>query len=231
MGNSNEILAIQNIHCEPLGVLKDYLLSDGFGITEILAGKEKIPGNIEKFDAIFILGGPMSVNDYADSLIKQKQLVINSLKMDIPLFGVCLGSQIIAASCGGNVFQGSKKEIGWKTVDITDEGKNTLFKNISFNSIPVFQWHADTFSLPSDAKVLSISDRYIQAFKFKNAIGIQFHLEVTKRMIFSWIKEYVYEFNDGNENKFEITNDIENKIKDLHMYSKIVYDNFVSLIK
>ncbi|HEY6534279.1 MAG TPA: hypothetical protein VIY08_00490 [Candidatus Nitrosocosmicus sp.] len=50
-------------------------------------------------------------------------------------------------------------------------------------------------------------------------------------MIFSWIKEYVYEFNDKNENKFEITNDIENKIKYLHMSSKIVYDNFVSLIK
>ncbi|HEY6534278.1 MAG TPA: gamma-glutamyl-gamma-aminobutyrate hydrolase family protein [Candidatus Nitrosocosmicus sp.] len=128
MGNSNKILAIQNIYCEPLGVLKDYLLSDGFGITEILAGNEKMPENIEKFDAIFILGGPMSVNDYTDSLIKQKQLVINSLKMDIPLFGVCLGSQIIAASCGGNVFQGSKKEIGWKTVDITDEGKILYLK-------------------------------------------------------------------------------------------------------
>ena len=231
MGNSNEILAIQNIYCEPLGVLKDYLLSDGFGITEILSEKEKISEDIEKFDAIFILGGPMSVNDYTDSLIKQKQLVINSLKMDILIFGIYLGSQIIADSCGGNVFQGSKKEIGWKTVDITDEGKNTLFKNISFNSIPVFQWHTDTFSLPLDAKVLSVSDLYIQAFKFKNAIGIQFHLEVTKRMIFSWIKEYVYEFNDRNENKFKITNDIENKTKDLHMYSKIVYDNFISLVK
>ncbi len=231
MGNSNEILAIQNIYCEPLGILKDYLVSDGFGITEILAGKEKIPENIEKFDAIFILGGPMSANDNIDCLIKQRQLVVNSLKLDIPILGICLGSQIIASSCGGNVFHGSKKEIGWDTVDITDEGKNTLFKNISSSSIPVFQWHADTFTLPSDVKVLSISDRYIQAFKFKNAVGIQFHLEVTKRMILSWIKEYVYEFDNEHENKFEITYDMENKIKDLHIYSRIVYDNFVSLIK
>ncbi len=231
MGNSNEILAIQNIHCEPLGIYKEYLLSDGFSINEILAGKDKIPEDIEKFDAIFILGGPMSANDNVDCILKQKQLVVNSLKLNIPLFGICLGSQIIASSCGGNVFPGPEKEIGWESVYITEDGKSSIFKNISSNSIPVFQWHADTFTLPLDAKVLAISDQYIQAFKFKNAIGLQFHMEVTKRMILSWIREYDYEFENENENKTEITFDIENKIKDLNVYSKIVYNNFISTIK
>ena len=43
---------------------------------------------------------------------------------------------------------GLQKEIGWGYVDITEEGKNTLFKNISDNKIQVFQWHGDTFQLP-----------------------------------------------------------------------------------
>ena len=108
---------------------------------------------------------------------------------------------------------------------------NSLFKNISSNYIPVFQWHADTFTLPSDAKVLSISDRYIQAFKFKNAIGLQFHIEVTKPMILSWLEKYDYEFEKENGYKVKISSDIENKVKELHVYSKIVYNNFISSIK
>ena len=47
LGNSNEILAIQNISCETLGSLKDFLLSDGYRITEVLATKQVIPENIK----------------------------------------------------------------------------------------------------------------------------------------------------------------------------------------
>ena len=109
LGKSNEILAIQNIACETLGNLKEFLLSDGYGITEILASKQNIPENIDNFDAIFILGGPMSVNDKFEYLMKEKQLIINSIELGIPVLGICLGSQILANSCGGKVQKGTKK--------------------------------------------------------------------------------------------------------------------------
>jgi GMP synthase (glutamine-hydrolysing) len=229
LGKSNEILAMQNIACETLGSLKEFLLLNGYRITEILVSEQKIPENIADFDAIFILGGPMSVNDNFEYLKKEKQLIINSIKLGIPIFGICLGSQIIANTCGGKVYKGSKKEIGWGFVDITHEGKNSIFKNIAVNTIPVFQWHGDTFELPRGANVLSLSNLYIQAFKYKTAIGIQFHLEVTKQMILDWIKEYHEEILNECINKRELVFEIENKVEELHKYSKLVFKNIISL--
>jgi GMP synthase (glutamine-hydrolysing) len=230
LGKSNEILAVQNIECETLGKLKEFLLSDGYRISEILASKQKIPETIDNYDAIFILGGPMSVNDNFKYLMKEKQLIVNSIGLGIPVLGICLGSQIIANSCGGKVQRGSKKEIGWGFVDITDDGKNSLFKNIIDKTIQVFQWHGDTFALPENTLILSLSSLYVQAFKYKTAFGIQFHLEVTEQMILNWMQEYQKEIQDENVDKQELVFEMEKKVKELNRYSKIVYKNFISLI-
>jgi GMP synthase (glutamine-hydrolysing) len=229
LGNSNEILSIKNTRCETLGSLKEFLLSDGYRIREVLAPKQGIPENITKFDAIFVLGGPMSVNDDYVYLKKEKQLILNSIKLGIPVLGICLGSQIIANSCGGKVYPGSKKEIGWSCVDITAEGKNSLFKNIFDNPIQVFQWHGDTFVLPENAKVLSSSSLYTQAFKYKTAYGIQFHLEVTEMMIVDWIEKYQKEIMSEQLDKQELIFNVNKKVKELNKYSKIVYKNFMSM--
>ena len=231
LGNSNEILSIQNIECESLGRFKDFLLSDGFKITEILSHKQKIPLNVKNFDAIFILGGPMSANDDYEYLKKEQQLVVEAIESEIPVLGICLGSQIIANSCGGKVYKGLKKEIGWGKVDITKEGKYSIFKGFDNKKIDVFQWHGDTFDLPEGATILSYSDVYIQAFEYKTAFGIQFHLEVTKEMILKWIKEYQQEILNEQINKQDLLINIDNRIKELDKYSKIVYDNFKLLLR
>jgi GMP synthase-like glutamine amidotransferase len=228
---SNEILSIQNIECESLGSFKDFLLSDGFKISEVLLPKQKIPSNIEKFDAIFILGGPMSANDGYEYLNKEQQVIADAIDSEIPVIGVCLGSQIIAKSCGGNVYKGSKKEIGWGSVEITEVGKNSLFKGFDRNKIDVFHWHGDTFELPADSEILSYSNAYLQAFKYKSAYGIQFHLEVTKQMILEWMQEYQKEILEEKIKKQDLLFNIDNKVNEIKKYSKIVYGNFKLLLR
>ena len=230
LGNSNEILSIKNISCETLGSFESLLLSDGYRIKEVLATKQTIPENIGNFDAVFILGGPMSANDRFEYLLKEKHLIVNSIGLGIPVLGICLGSQLIAESCGGKVYPGAKKEIGWNFVDITEAGKKSLFKDIPDSKIQVFQWHGDTFALPENSDVLSSSGLYLQAFKHKTAYGIQFHLEVTPEMIFNWMREYREEILNENIDKQELVFDIEKKATDLHNRSETVYKNFISLI-
>jgi GMP synthase-like glutamine amidotransferase len=228
LGNTNEILSIQNIECESLGVLKNYFLEDGFKVYEVHAAKQKIPDSIDNFDAVILLGGPMSANDNHEYLKKEKQIVIESLKLEVPLLGICLGSQIIADSVGAMVYRGPKKEIGWGEVELTEIGKTSLFKGIAEEKIQVFHWHGDTFGLPDEAKTLSFSKLYTQAFEYKTAIGLQFHLEVTTQMILEWIQAYKEELFSEEIDKNDILFDIDSKVRNLNRYSKIVYNNFIS---
>ena len=183
MGCTNQILCIRNIEIETLGHFEKYLLDDGYKIIDILACKNTIESLILKqYDAVFILGGPMSVNDNYDYLMEEKKLIRAAVEYEIPLFGVCLGSQLVASACGGLVYKGSEKEIGWKPVDITDCGTKSIFRNLPKRKIQVFHWHGDSFTLPRGAEILARSDLYTQAFTFKTAIGVQFHLEVDEQM-------------------------------------------------
>ena len=231
MGHTNQILCIKNISFETLGNIKSYLLSDGFKVREILSTKETIQSqNLPEYDAIFILGGPMSVNDNFDYLLEQKKLILSCFNLGTPIFGICLGSQLIASSCGGKVFRGPKKEIGWGEVRITSKGQSSIFGNILDNKIRVFHWHGDTFTLPKEAEILSESDLYIQAFRFKNAIGIQFHLEVTKNMIQNWIRKYHKELKNEDLSRDELVDELDKNVSELESISKIVYLNFKSMI-
>jgi GMP synthase (glutamine-hydrolysing) len=211
--------------------MKNYLLSDGFKVKEILATTKTIKSqNLPDYDAVFILGGPMSVNDNLDYLLEEKKLINSSFNLGVPIFGICLGSQLIASSCGGKVYRGPKKEIGWGEVRITSKGQSSIFDKIIGSKIRVFHWHGDTFSLPSEADVLSESDLYIQAFRFKNAFGIQFHLEVTKNMIENWIRKYDKELKNEKISRDGFLNDIDRKVSELERNSRIVYENFKSTI-
>ena len=53
----------------------------------------------------------------------------------------------------------------------------------------VFHWHGDTFDLPVGATRLALSENYSnQAFQYKSAIGLQFHLEVNEQMVNLWLR-------------------------------------------
>ena len=59
--------------------------------------------------------------------------------------------------------------------------------------LPTLQWHGDTFDLPPGAIRLAGSPAYPnQAFKVRNAYGVQFHLEVSPGLAREWaeVPEY-----------------------------------------
>ena len=55
-----EVIILQHISIEDPGYIKDLMLSDGFNLTTIeLDQDEKVPNNLNKFDGMFCMGGPM----------------------------------------------------------------------------------------------------------------------------------------------------------------------------
>jgi GMP synthase (glutamine-hydrolysing) len=224
-----KILSIQNIEFETLGSLEELIQSDGYEIENIEAQTEPMPQNIGDYAAIIILGGSMAVYDNLGYIVKEQELIRDAIKNKVPVLGICLGSQLIAQAAGGNVYKGSKKEIGWYNVTLNHTGQNDLFKDIKSKTMRVFQWHGDTYDLPSTATIMASSELYPQAFRIGTAVGIQFHLEVNYEMIKRWTHEYRQELRNENlkpENILSDTKDIE----DLFDKCKVVYSNFAKLM-
>jgi len=210
------LLVIKHVKCEGPGTLKDFLESKGQSIEVIELedenisrflnkGREIFCKDLSKIDAIIILGGPMNVyeEDKYPFLKDENEFIKQALGSNIPILGICLGSQLIAKACGASVKKAKIKEIGWSKVELTEDGVNDrLFKGLD-REIDVFQWHEDTFNVPADGKLLATSsDCTNQAFKINdNAYGFQFHIEVTEKMIDDWTKEYCDSANKELEDK------------------------------
>jgi GMP synthase (glutamine-hydrolysing) len=228
---TKEILSIQNISCETLGTFEDLLVSEGYVLNKVQAPTDPIPQSAIEFSAIILLGGPMSVYEGIPYLSKEQSLIRDAFRRNVPVLGVCLGSQLIARALGGTVYKGAKKEIGWYDVKITDKGLDNLFKGLKQKELRVFQWHGDTYTLPQDAVVLAYSDLYPQAFRIGSAYGLQFHLEVTADMIKLWTEEYREEIRREGIELENITSRNSDEIEELNRKCRLVWSNFSDIIQ
>jgi len=189
------VLVLQHIACEPPGVYEDVLREHGAALhrVEVDAGDD-LP-DWRNFDAIVAMGGPMSANDDAEHpwLADEKRLIADAARAGMPFWGVCLGVQLLAASLGARVYAGDEPEVGVLPVELTEEGRSDPVFSAMPPSLPALQWHGDTFDLPPGAVRLAGSPAYPnQAFRFENAYGVQFHLEVSGEMAREWtdVPEY-----------------------------------------
>jgi GMP synthase (glutamine-hydrolysing) len=189
------LLVLQHIGCEQLGLLEPMLKERGveFCYVRPFAG-DPVPKNLEGWDGVIALGGPMSANDgdRPGFIAEELHLLTEGLKLHMPMFGICLGAQLIAKAAGARVYPGAEKEIGWYPVSLTEEGKkDAVFAGLP-ESFRVFQWHGETFDVPRGAVCLASSERYTQqAFRLSdNVYGLQFHLETTVPMIQEWLDLY-----------------------------------------
>ena len=222
----SDVLLVQNTKVEGSGYLGDLLQNDGFDITSVNAKYESLPD--EKFSFVIILGAPESVNDNLPYLRDEQQLIKNSVEENIPVLGICLGSQLIAKTFGAQVYKGPKMEIGFYH-DLQISNSSKLFSGFK-NPFSVFHWHGDTFDLPDGATRLALSKNYPnQAFQYKSAVGLQFHLEVDEQMINLWLdrtKEKLQQISYIDPQK--IRSDIDKNISIIKSNLEIFYKNFKS---
>ncbi len=189
-----DVLVLQHIACEPPGVYEDVLVERGARITRVeLDDGQPIPERA--FDAIVAMGGPMSVNDEDDHpwLVREKQVIADAVGADVPFWGACLGVQLLASSLGARVYPGPAPEVGLLPVTLTGEGREDPVTAALPAEVVTLQWHGDTFDLPAGATLLASSPAYPnQAFRVRNAYGVQFHLEVSLQMADAWSRVPAY---------------------------------------
>jgi GMP synthase (glutamine-hydrolysing) len=180
---SKLVYVFQHVACEDLGTFAEVLTRRDYNpeYVRLFAG-DSIPDDYDSAAALIVLGGPMSVNDAArlTYLAQEKTMLRKALERSQPVLGVCLGSQLLAAAAGSQVFSGARPEIGWGSISLTMEGKQDPVIAPLADVASVFHWHGETFDLPLGATRLAFSGLTMnQAVRLgRNAYGLQFHLEV-----------------------------------------------------
>ena len=116
-------------------------------LTYLEAGVDDL-GPAKDADLLVVLGGPIGIYEIDRyPFIKGELATIEAaVKKNVPVIGICLGCQALAAVLAARVYPGKQKELGWDEMTLTKEGKASPLGAI--DGVRVLNWHGDTFDLP-----------------------------------------------------------------------------------
>jgi GMP synthase (glutamine-hydrolysing) len=179
----------RRIHCiqhservRPLDVER-WAASREVDLVVVRADLGELPAPDEIQDLI-VLGGEMNTDQREQHpWLDQERALLTALiaRDEVRIFGICLGSQLLAEVLGGHVARAEHREIGWHRVDLTEAGRNSRVFGTLAPSTDVFEWHGDSWALPAEATLtMAGSTCTTQAFEWKDRVfAVQFHPEFT----------------------------------------------------
>lgn len=232
-------MAFRHMRQEDLGSFAAPLTARGYTIQYVDTPREDLSAlDALAPDILAVLGGPVGVYQAADYpfLTQEIEWVKRRMDADKPVFGICLGSQIIAAAHGENVYKGSEGvEAGWKKLHLSEEGKMSPARHLGGDMTNMFHWHGDTFDLPSSCTLLASSAQYKNQIyaRGKTVIATQCHPEITEAMLREWIVMFVDDVT-GNKPRVPISNlrnDIVRYAGTLETQAKIFIDEWLGQLE
>ena len=136
------------------GVFAEAIRSEGWKLDAWnIADDADPPADPVGYDAVFSYGGAMHPDQEPEHpwLAPEKALLADLLAREVPLFGVCLGAQILAEAAGVATRRSTVPEIGWYEVELTSAGRDDPVMSPLAPSFEAFGWHSYECPLPPDA--------------------------------------------------------------------------------
>jgi GMP synthase-like glutamine amidotransferase len=191
MGTGKPWVVLQHVSYEGPGAIGPAVAAAGADLSVVRLDRgDDVPESdaVAGMTGLVVMGGPMSVHDELPWLEPERALVRSAVEAGLPVLGVCLGAQQLAAALGGAVTGGPTPECGVGEVHLTNEVIGDPVFGPAPTPLPCVHWHGDTFSLPEGAVRLAGNEAYEnQAFRFgRRAYGLQFHVEVTGSLVAHW---------------------------------------------
>ena len=227
-------LAIRHVHFEDCGSLIETLLDRNFGIRYIDVGRHDLREiDVGEADLVIGLGGPVAVYDSQLYPWIQHELALfeRCLALRKPVIGICLGAQMLARALGARVYPGSVKELGWKSLTLTEEGSKSVIAPLGAAGTSMLHWHGDTFDLPAGARLLaSTSEVPNQVFEWQgHAIGFQCHPEIQAKDIESWLIGHACEIAaQGDISLEDLRRDTVRHAPLLNQQARLVFNDWLA---
>lgn len=154
-------------YCQELGQETVVLRNDAVTIDEVAAMGPQ---------AVLLSPGPCGPNEAGISCE-----LVRRLGASIPMLGICLGHQVIAAACGGDVVR-AREPMHGKTSLVYHRGEHYLFRGLP-NPMRAGRYHslvAEPTTLPPALQTIATTeDGTVMALAHTEwpVVGVQFHPE------------------------------------------------------
>lgn len=143
---------------------------------------------VESCAGAILLGGEPSLLAPPSWLEGELHWLRLALSRELPLFGICLGAQILAQLLGGTVQRRKEAEMGWLYSRVSSVPPAASWFQGLPRKLLFLQWHHDAFLTPPQATCVlrGPGQANHHGFIFKNSLAIQGHLEVEEEILRNW---------------------------------------------
>ena len=242
-------LIVTNIQREQPGALLDVLENQGWEYQIINLGDGETSPSVKNFDSFIVMGGPSSANDTAAQtpwMPSELSQIQETLALEIPYLGVCLGMQTLVKAAGGAVIPSPRKEVGFRAsygqplgelffVELTPEGKSDPFFSGLSPSFHLFHLHGESVELlptmnPKATLIATAAVVPMQIIRVgKNAYGTQGHFELTPELLDIWLKDDPDLQALGETGIAQVHKDFQELQEEYMKTAHILYTNFLKI--
>jgi GMP synthase (glutamine-hydrolysing) len=226
--NIMSILIIEHSNLTGSDRLGQRLLENGhrLQVVRVHLG-EQLPTDLDEIDGVISCGGPQDPTCTEPWAEQEIDLLRTANINELPVFGLCLGSQLLARALGGEVSKCEKPEMGWYDISLSPEGCSDFILSGQPWSGPQFHWHQwQVSTLPEGATLLSSSELCkVQAWMIGiNTYAVQYHPECTKERIESWMKDDLSQLEQAGILISDIKADTEKYFEEYTRLSDRLFD-------
>jgi GMP synthase (glutamine-hydrolysing) len=189
---------------------------------------DALPAWPHEASGIIALGGSMHVTQTREHpfLADEIKLMRRIVHEGGPVWGVCLGAQLLAIAAGGDVYKRKTPEVGWVTIEkVADD---PLLRGIS-SPFVAFDWHEYSCSVPATSHLIARKDDGVQAFRAGGrAWATQFHPEVDADLAPHWVRDAAQEHHEQGKDWLErLQADTDQYLPAYPSFCRLLTENFV----
>jgi len=229
-------LVVQHVAVEGPGRIADALTAAGVAMQTIRVHEgQPVPREPAGASGLIVMGGPMGVYEAHryPHLADELALIARAVADGVPVLGVCLGSQLLAAALGAEVRPSGRQEIGWLPVTMREVAmRDSLFAGAPDTFAPL-HWHGDVFDLPPGAESLASSAlTEHQAFRAGDrAWGLLFHLEAGAEQVAAMARTFAGDLMAAGVDGAALAADSHRAAAAVAGIAEVVFGRFAALVR